>query len=210
MHIEFLVEERSAEAALDELVPKIVPHATFRVHPYQGKPDLLRKLPSRLKGYRRWLPADWRIVVLLDADTPESCRELKEGVEAIVHDAGLSTPSSKRTHSPVEVLVRLAVEELEAWFFGDIDALRTAYPRVPATLAEKAKYRDPDAIRGGTCEELERVLRRAGYHGTRYPKITGARNIAPHMDPLQNHSRSFQVFRDGLLALTSETSGGKT
>ena len=147
MHIEFLVEELSAEAVLQEIVPKIVPHVTFKVHTHQGKQDLLRKLPSRLKAYRRWLPSDSRIVVLLDADTPEKCKELKARVEAMVHDAQFSTPSSRGAGEPVEVLVRLAVEELEAWFFGDTVALRTAYPRVPASLGKKARYpqsrRDP-------------------------------------------------------------------
>ena len=52
MHIEFLVEERSAEAALQNLLPRIFGSvATFTIHPYQGKPDLLKKLPIRLKGY---------------------------------------------------------------------------------------------------------------------------------------------------------------
>ena len=54
MHIEFLVEEPSAEAALNNLAPLILgPEITFQVHPYNGKPDLLAKLPGRLA----WLPA---------------------------------------------------------------------------------------------------------------------------------------------------------
>jgi hypothetical protein len=31
-------------------------------------------------------------------------------------------------------LNRIAVEELEAWFFGDIEALRAVYPKLSATL----------------------------------------------------------------------------
>jgi hypothetical protein len=57
----------------------------------------------------------------------------------------------------------LAIEELEAWFFGDMDAVRALYPRVPETLEQRAGFRDPDAIRGGTWEALERILQRAGY-----------------------------------------------
>ncbi len=76
MHIEFLVEERSAEAALQNLLPKIFGHAaTFSIHPHQGKPDLLKKLPLRLQGYSYWLPEDWRIVVLVYADD-DDCLEL--------------------------------------------------------------------------------------------------------------------------------------
>lgn len=50
-----------------------------------------------------------------------------------------------------QVVNRIAVEELEAWFFGDWSALQAAYPRVPATIPQKARFRDPDAIVGGTA-----------------------------------------------------------
>jgi hypothetical protein len=57
MHIEFLVEEPSAETALLELLPKIIgTKATWLIHPYQGKQDLINKLLDRLKGYSKWLP----------------------------------------------------------------------------------------------------------------------------------------------------------
>jgi len=77
MHIEFLLEEPSAEAALLNILPKILEqNITFAIHPYQGKQDLLKKLPDRFRGYKTWLPEDWRIVVLIDADD-EDCRGLK-------------------------------------------------------------------------------------------------------------------------------------
>ena len=96
-----------------------------------------------------------------------------------------------------DALCRIAIDELEAWFFGDVAALRTGYPRVPATLASQAKFRDPDRIAGGTWEALERVLRRAGYYPTGMPKVDVARTVATHMDPGRNRSRSFQVLVDG-------------
>jgi hypothetical protein len=59
MHIEFLVEEPSAEVALLNILPKVFePTTSFAIHPYQGKQDLLRKLPSRFRGYKAWLPRD--------------------------------------------------------------------------------------------------------------------------------------------------------
>jgi len=204
MHIEFLVEGESCKAALEELVPKIVPAVSFGIHPHQGKPQLLRQLPARLRGYRQWLPADWRVAVVLDADTRERCKELKATVERIAREAGFHTKSRTDTQGGFEVVTRLAVEELEAWFFGDADAVRAAYPRVPGSLEKKAPYRDPDGILGGTWEALERVLQRAGYHKAGLPKITAARAIAGHMDPARNRSRSFRTFQEGLLALAGE------
>ena len=75
MHIIFLVEEPSAEAALQNILPSILKGgATFEIHAYQGKMDLLQKHPSRLKGYSRWLPEDRRIVVLIDEDRQDCLR----------------------------------------------------------------------------------------------------------------------------------------
>jgi hypothetical protein len=93
------------------------------------------------------------------------------------------------------------VEELEAWFFGDVDALRKAYPGIPASLGERAGYRNPDAIRGGTWEALERELQRAGHHREGLAKIKAAREISAWMEPLRNRSPSFRTFREGLLGL---------
>lgn len=201
MHIEFLVEEVSVKAALDELLPRLLgTRATFDVHPHQGKHDLLDNLPGKLKAYSRWLPPDWRVVVLLDLDQ-EDCKKLKSKLDRIAIGAGLRTKMSSKGRGGVQILNRIAIEELEAWFFGDVAALHAAYPRVPSTLGEKRSFRDPDRIKDGTWERLEQVLQKNGYFKGGYPKVTAAREIAKHMDPSRNRSRSFQVFRDGLRAL---------
>jgi len=203
MHVEFLVEEPSAEAALGNIVPRILgTEVTFAIHPYQGKGDLLNQLPARLRAYSRWLPKDWSIVILVDADD-QDCRSLKARLERDAQNAGLSTKSSVAAGACFQVLNRVAVEELEAWFLGDIQALHTAYPRVSLTLDKRARYRDPDAIKGGTWEALERVLQRRGYFPGGLLKILAAQAISAEMDPARNRSHSFQVFRDGVLALCS-------
>jgi hypothetical protein len=91
--------------------------------------------------------------------------------------------------------------EIEAWYFGDVEALAKAYPGVPATLDRKEKFRNPDAIAGGTWETLERVLQRAGYYAGGLPKCELARRMAPRLEPGRNRSRSFQNFVAGLAAL---------
>ena len=196
MHLEFLVEEPSAEEALSILVPRIVgPDADFAIRIFSGKMDLLRKLPKRMKAYANWPPGDWRIVVLVDEDR-QDCRRLKQKMEQACLDAGLGSRSRPLSDGRVHVVNRLAIEELEAWFFGDLEAVCKAYPRVSTNLEHK--YRDPDAIKGGTSEALERVLRRAGHHRGGLSKIQAARDIASHMDPERNRSRSFCLFRDTL------------
>jgi hypothetical protein len=204
MHIEFIVEEPSAEEALNNIVPRIVGTGiTFRIHAHQGKTDLLGKLSNRLKGYRNWLPNDWRIVVLIDVDD-DNCMSLKQRLEEMAFSIGFNTKTKAVRRGGLQVLNRLAIEELEAWFFGDVRALRTAYPRIPATLSSKAKYRNPDAIAGGTWEALELVLQRAGYFPCGIAKISTAREISKHMVPTRNSSHSFQIFSQGLLDLIND------
>lgn len=201
MHVEFLVEEQSAVELLKVLVPKVVgPRITFNTHPFAGKLDLLNKLPSRLEGYKAWMPSDWRIAVLTDKDN-DDCRKLKARLERFASDAGLATRSKVPGKVRWLVLNRLAIEELEAWFLGDVEALTQAYPRVPPTLGRKRGYRDPDSIMGGTWEALERVLQRAGYYSAGMPKVEVARRVAAHMIPDRNRSHSFKVFCEGLREL---------
>ncbi len=199
-HVEVLVEEPSMEAALRVLLPRLVGELSFEVYTFQGKPDLLERLPERLRGYAAWLPDDYRVVVVVDRDD-DDCHTLKQQLEQIASDAGLRS----RCHAggqPYQVVNRLAIEELEAWYFGDWDAVRLAYPKVPATIPSQARYRDPDAIAGGTWEAFERVLQRAGYFQAGLRKIEAARTVAEYMQPQDNRSRSFQVFRNVLLEMT--------
>ncbi|MBE9200315.1 MULTISPECIES: DUF4276 family protein [unclassified Nodularia (in: cyanobacteria)] len=201
MHIEFLVEELSMKEALQNLLPKILGETiSFDIHPYQGKKYLLAKLPHRLRGYKSWLPDEDRIVILVDEDR-EDCKLLKERLENIAIDAGFITKAkaSVGIGQNFQVLNRIAIEELEAWFFGDIDALINAYPGISPNLEKQAKYRDPDLIMGGTWEALEKVLQRAGYHKGGLEKTRAAREISQYMNPSINSSNSFQIFYDGLL-----------
>ena len=199
MHIEFLLEEESAEVALKSILCKILSDDVSReFHAFQGQQDLLGKLPIRLRGYRRWVPDDWRIMVLIDRDQKD-CFQLKAQLEGIAHNAGFVTKSSASQEGDFQVVNRLAIEELEAWFFGDVEALRAAYPRVSRNLQYQARYRDPDAIAGGTHEALQHLLRRLNYR-ERLSKTNRARKIAQHMDPCRNTSKSFQVFVEGLNA----------
>jgi hypothetical protein len=204
MHVEVLVEEPSAEAALRNLLPAILSsQASFQIFRHNGKQDLLSRLPSRLRGYRKFLPRDWRIVVLIDEDRSD-CKALKKKLEKIAFDAGLTTKSRARG-AAFQVMNRIAVEELESWFFGDPTAIMAAFPKIPEKQFRGARYRDVDSIRGGTAEALEAILQRHRYFPSGMPKIEVARVISRYMEPERNRSRSFQVFRKGILELLSLT-----
>lgn len=199
MYIEFFLEEESAEGALKIILPKILSddvNCTFHVS--QGKHDLLKNLPTLLKGFNPPIADNRRIMVLIDEDR-EDCFQLKAQLEAIARAAGFVTKSSAPQEGDFQVVNQLAIEELEAWFFGNVEALRNAYPRV----SRNAQYQDPDAIENGTSEALGRALRR--YYPKRLPKTKVARKIAQHMELCRNTSRSFQVFVEGLKACVGES-----
>ncbi len=180
------------EAFLETVLPKLLRgNVTFQIYPSRCKKELLKNLPNRLKGYSRWLPATWRIIVVLDRDN-DNCRRLKQRLEDMAGQANLRTLTSGANNW--RVANRIVVEELEAWFFGDMDAVRTVYPRVAKTIECKASYQNPDAIRGGTWEAFERILQHAGYFRSGLRKIEAARQIGPHIEPDRNRSRSFKVF----------------
>ncbi len=206
MQVELLVEEQSAEAALGNILPRILPpDIEFRIHAFNGKQDLLGKLPARLKGYRRYLPFGSRIIVLVDAHR-QDCRTLKGQLDQIARAAGLvvkaTTPGGE-----YQLANRIVVQELEAWFFGDQQALLAAYPRIRRETLSRARFRDPDSISGGSSEALAALLRRAGYYRGRMPKVVVARKVSLHMNPAQNCSNSFQVFRAALLEMAMPSEG---
>jgi hypothetical protein len=195
-HVEVLVEEPSMEAALAVLLPKILDEISFQIHTHQSKHDLLANLLPRLRGYASWLPPSHRLVVV-DRDQDEW-----ERLDAAAKAAGLKTRTEAGT-SGCTVVNRIAVEELEAWYFGDWNAVRIAFPRVPETIPNKAPFRNPDGIAGGTWEAFERILQKAGYFRSGLRKIEAARMIAPHMNPGANASHSFAMLLSALVEMTN-------
>jgi hypothetical protein len=196
-HLEVLVEELSAEMFLSAILPKILgTEISFVIRTFQGKADLLGKLGSRLRGYARSLsPAD-RILVLVDRDN-DDCKVLKARLEQEAAAARMAT----RTVAPDawRVVNRIAMEELEAWFFGEWGAVRRAYPRAPEDGVRKAALRHCDQIAGGTWEALERTLQKAGYFPNGLPKVEVVQIIGEEFDPSACVSPRFKAFHSALL-----------
>jgi Domain of unknown function (DUF4276) len=192
-HVEVIVEEPSMEAFLQTLLPKVLQGTTYGIYVHQGKTDLLQRLPQRLAGYSTWLPETWRVIVVVDRDD-DDCKKLKKELERMASSGKLGTTRSPR-RGRGQVISRIAIEELEAWYFGDWNAVVTAYPKISTSVPRRAAFRDPDRIKGGTWEAFERLAQRAGYFENGLRKIEAARSIAAHMVPDMNTSQSFQVLR---------------
>ncbi len=183
------------EAFLESVLPKIVAEMSYQIYNYQCKQQLIERPPQRLQGYARWLPDNWRIIVILDRDN-DDCKELKQDLDDIAADAGIITRS--RNTDEYHIVNRLAIEELEAWYFGDWQAVKSAYPRVSERVPRRRGYRNPDKIKGGTWEAFERLLQASGYFGGGLAKIEAARTISEYISPERNTSHSFQTLKSVL------------
>jgi hypothetical protein len=202
MQIDVLVEEPSAEEALRIILPKILAgRAKFKLINMRNKSRLIGELPARLRGYKKRLDAgeDLRIVVLVDRDN-DDCRKLKSKLEHAAHEAGLFTRTGANRDGRFQVINRIAIDELEAWFIGDTEALKCAFSSLRGEPFPKS-FNHPD--NSGTWEHLHRFLRSKGIYRSSYPKIEAARKIASHMELSRNRSRSFSHFCQGIEALLS-------
>lgn len=212
MHIEILVEDSSGTRLLEQLIPRIVgafgdPH-TWRLHAYKGigrippnlattadpsKRMLLDQLPRLIRGYGR-TPGIDAVVVVIDTDDRNCTTFLSE----------LNTLLNACNPKP-RTLLRLAIEEIEAWYLGDRAALLAAYPKAKAPVLDRYEQ---DSI-CGTWELLADAVvpggllavKKAGWPISGQIKHEWAENISPHMDLEKNLSPSFAKLRDGLLSL---------
>ena len=182
-HLVILLEEPSAQDALQAWLPKWLPHEVkphFIV--FQGKQDLEKRMVLRM---RHWLQPNSRFLVLRDQDSGD-CKAVKATLVAKCAEAGRP-----------DALVRVACRELESFFVGDWQAVANAYGKPAlARLARKAIYRDPDGL-GSPSRELVR-------HLPGYQKREGARLIAPAIDSGRNVSRSFHALRLAVNALGTQ------
>ena len=213
MHFEVLVEDQSGSIALDQILEKILganyTDHSWKLIPYKGlgripkglrgtsdpqQRILLDRLPQLLRGYGKSLQDSSAVIVVVDLDRRD-CMSFKQELLDVLHACNLRP----------RTLFRIAIEECEAWLLGDCNAVKAAYPKARGSVLG-GYVQDSicgtwevlaDAVYPGGSARLKRI----GYPETGAAKSDWARNIAPHMDVDQNHSKSFQVFRDGIRKL---------
>jgi len=174
----FLLEEESMKALLDVLLPQILPSDSFLCIPHEGKQDLEKSIPRKLKAWQTPV----KFVIVRDKDGAD-CVELKNRLLGLCVQAGRG-----------DSLIRIACHELEAWFLGDLAAVEKAFGlKKLSTHQQKNKFKDPDKL-ANASEELEKLIK--GYR-----KVSGAGKIASYMDIHQNYSRSFNCFISGVSRL---------
>ena len=140
MIVHVFVEGPSDRAFLDGWLPRAFNGHTFKTHPHQGKgklpvdpssppkakhQGLLDQLPAKLRAFAQSSnKSDFGILVLVDADK-DDCADLKHKLVEILNS---QAPG-------LNVIFRIAVEESEAFYLGDLHALKNAYPHFDVALA---------------------------------------------------------------------------
>jgi hypothetical protein len=206
MRIHFLVEGPSEKALLEIWLPRFLPpHHSFKIIPHRGKgkipgdpskkPDpkrqgLLDQLPAKLRAYGKELSSETdRIIVLVDLDDNE-CLVLKR------HMLDLLTHCT----IPPTVCFRIAIEETEAFYLGDKQAIKRAFPKCKLTKMDSYVQ---DSI-CGTWELFRDVIGETGED-----KVGWAKLIAPYLSTQwkgtqANLSNSFRQLCCGILCLAGE------
>ncbi len=181
----FLLEEYSMKVLLDGLLPRLFPGLPFLCVPHEGKQDLEKSIPRKL---RAWREPGVRFVVVRDNDGAD-CRAVKQNLVQLTLAGGRA-----------DTLVRIACQELESWYFGAPHALANAFERPNLRrLADKARFRDSDAIDQPARALAEQV--------EEFQKVSGARRMAQALTR-ENRSRSFQVLISGIDGLAPEIQRG--
>jgi hypothetical protein len=182
MELVIFLEESSAEALLEQLLPRLLPeNVTFRCIPFEGKQDMEKQLGKRLRAWRK---PDCSFVVLRDKDSAD-CRLVKQKLVDICQQAGKP-----------EALIRIACHELESWFLGDLQAVESAM-NVQGLSAKQnnKKFRNPDRL-ANPKQELRKLTKE------QYQPVRDSRGIACYLSLNQNRSTSFNVFLSGIRQLT--------
>ncbi len=177
MHLVVFLEERSAKNVLDHVLPRILPKSwTFQTLPHQGKEDLKNSLRIKLSA---WLTPNTCFMVLLDQDSND-CKQVKQQIKQIC-----------QANNQPDVLIRIACYELEAWYFGDLEAVASVYSSCnPQTIRNRAKFRNPDAITKPSSQ-LKHLI-------PEFSKGHASRLIPQHMSINNNTSPSFQALISGV------------
>lgn len=110
----------------------------------------------------------------------EDCRKLKQRLDDIVLREGLRT--SSRDSARLQVVNRIAIKKLKAWYFGNWNAVKRVYPRGNANFPQKEAFRNPYVISGGTWEAFEQLMKKAGYFQGGLHKIEAARQLGRQID----------------------------
>ncbi|MFZ4545514.1 MAG: DUF4276 family protein [Saprospiraceae bacterium] len=182
--IEILVEEPSMKEFLGILLPKVIQepwvlNKNYYIRAFEGKNDLQKNIPNKVKYLSNWNHEKVGLVVMHDQDSAD-CKILKQKLVDLCEQNG-NCPK----------LVRIVCRELESWYIGDFEAVHRAYQNFKfQNYIKKSKFRIPDNC--NAYDELRKLV-------PEFQKVGGAKKIAPFIKIEENTSVSFQHMIRGLI-----------
>lgn len=170
----FLLEEPSAKAMLETLLPRILDKSiTIRCVPFEGKQDLEKQLTRKIRAYQNQRA---RFIVLRDQDNHPNCTSVKQRL------LDLCAASGKID----KCLVRIACRELETFYLADLHAVEQGLKLNGLTGHQKSKkLRSPDDL-GSPSVELKTLTKGS------YEKVAGSRAIGQYLSLENERSPSFR------------------
>jgi len=207
MHFQFLIEDASGEILIRQVMYKIqslYPDISCDYKAFHGiggysktgsvnkqkTGKLLNDLSIYLSGFNKSLSVyNSAIFVVLDNDKRDP-QDFKNSLESIAIAQNIT----------IDHVFCLAIEEMEAWLLGDIQALLEAYPSAKSNILHDYVQ---DSL-CGTWELLANAIYTGGYTRLKkdFPSYSGigkikcewAERIGQNMDIYHNLSPSFNFF----------------
>ncbi len=170
-----MVEEQSIEEVTKIIAARLRIEKQIKVIPHEGKNDLEKSFPRKIASWRS--PQRTRFVICRDNDG-SNCAILKQRLRGLLPQI---------THH--EFKLRLVMNELEAWYLADLEALQKAgliSQGVVDQNRNKKKFRSPENLLNAK-QEFAILVKTKG-------QITLARRIAPHLELQNERCSSFKHF----------------
>lgn len=182
----FLLEEESAKAMLESLLPRMLnSEISPRLLAFEGKQDLEKQMARKMRGY---INQHARFIVMRDQDATPDCRVVKRALLARCKTAGKQSVS----------IVRIACRELETFYLADLAAVEAGLGLNGLVKQQKtAKFRRPDELQNPSKELI--ALTKA-----QYQKVSGSRTIGKHLEVDNERSSSFKNLIAGIKRMERE------
>jgi hypothetical protein len=220
VYLEILIEDASGGILINHIMSKykeVHPNMEFRIHSFKGigypkktkstddlkTKKLLTDLPIYLRGISKQLEplgVNAAIIVILDNDR-RNCAELKQ----------LLLDIAQKNNAKENTAFCIAIEEMEAWLLGDINAINISYPSI--RMSNLTGYTQDSIV--GTWETLANAIYPGGLLNmkkdcTTYREIGSVKcewsdKIGKVMELSRNSSPSFQYLIRKLDNLVKES-----
>jgi hypothetical protein len=209
MYFQFLIEDMSGGILVEQVMKKLISqdmNVDYKCKTFHGiggfskqwspknakTQKLLNDLPAYLRGFNKSLNVpgyEAALIIVLDNDRNDP-QQFYQELEEVAQEQMIS----------IDHVFCIAVEEMEAWLFGDKAALLAAYPNARTNILNEYEQ---DSI-CGTWEKLANAIYPGGiskfrkdcrtYQEIGKKKCEWAQNIGSKMSIHENTSPSFQYF----------------